>query len=491
VGGKPKLADIGLVAGVGDTLSFVGTEGFIPPEGPGTAQADIYGLGKLLYELAVGLDRLEFPQLPPVLLVGKEGDELLELNEVITRACEPDARRRYADAAEMDGDLKLFLAGRSLREARKFQRHLVQLKRVALVACGLLFITVIFLWIAKMRERESLERVRVETALRQRAEAAELRARQELYGASLGEARATVRSGELGQRLNTLAAVHRVAAITNTLELRREAFAALSLPDLRREREIPLSPGVTAATLDFAFERVAICRGIGSVEIRKAIDGRLLTTLAASTNITAYAAQWSWNGHYLLVKRYEHRQSDFADFEVWNVDAGRRVLTLHDVPVDAADFHRSQPWFVAQTATNCAVIWNLADGSEISHIDLEGRPFHLRFAPDGARLLAIYRVGPGWKAAVHELATGRMVSSAIFAERISALDWDSRERWIAVADRVGRVYLMEPQAGKTSLLAQHRTEVVTTAFSPDGDYLFSAVMRRRWSAPICAAASRR
>ncbi|OLD94320.1 MAG: hypothetical protein AUI36_46505 [Cyanobacteria bacterium 13_1_40CM_2_61_4] len=38
----PKLADLGMVASVDATLSFVGTEGFLPPEGPGTPQADIY-----------------------------------------------------------------------------------------------------------------------------------------------------------------------------------------------------------------------------------------------------------------------------------------------------------------------------------------------------------------------------------------------------------------------------------------------------------------
>src|SRR5207253_9520827 len=42
VGGVPKLADIGLVAEVSEARSYVGTEGYIPPEGPGTVQADIY-----------------------------------------------------------------------------------------------------------------------------------------------------------------------------------------------------------------------------------------------------------------------------------------------------------------------------------------------------------------------------------------------------------------------------------------------------------------
>lgn len=57
VGGQPKLADVGLVADLGNPQSLVGTEGYIPPEGPGSAQADIYSLGKVLYEAATGKDR--------------------------------------------------------------------------------------------------------------------------------------------------------------------------------------------------------------------------------------------------------------------------------------------------------------------------------------------------------------------------------------------------------------------------------------------------
>jgi serine/threonine protein kinase len=62
VGGVPKLADIGLVASMDKTMSFVGTSGFLPPEGPGTPQADLYSLGKVLYEISTGQDRQDFPQ---------------------------------------------------------------------------------------------------------------------------------------------------------------------------------------------------------------------------------------------------------------------------------------------------------------------------------------------------------------------------------------------------------------------------------------------
>jgi serine/threonine protein kinase len=64
VGGQPKLADAGLVAAVDDARSLVGTAGYIAPEGPGTPQADVYALGKVLYEAAFGKDRQEFPALP-------------------------------------------------------------------------------------------------------------------------------------------------------------------------------------------------------------------------------------------------------------------------------------------------------------------------------------------------------------------------------------------------------------------------------------------
>ena len=67
VQGAPRLADIGLVTDLKATRSFVGTEGYMPPEGPGMPQADLYSLGKVLYEISTGGDRLEYPELPTAL----------------------------------------------------------------------------------------------------------------------------------------------------------------------------------------------------------------------------------------------------------------------------------------------------------------------------------------------------------------------------------------------------------------------------------------
>ena len=148
-GGKPKLADIGLVADAGGTRSFVGTEGFIAPEGPNGYQSDIYSLGKTLYELATGRDRYDFPSLPDE--VGDDG-LLLELNEIILRACDPDSRRRYHSAAELKKELAAMEAGRSIQKLRRVERQF----RRALILGACLFVCGIlaFLWYARQKAIE-------------------------------------------------------------------------------------------------------------------------------------------------------------------------------------------------------------------------------------------------------------------------------------------------------------------------------------------------
>jgi len=64
VNGRAKLADIGLVSARGEGRTFVGTEGYVPPEGPGTPAADIYALGIALYEATTGFAPERFPYVP-------------------------------------------------------------------------------------------------------------------------------------------------------------------------------------------------------------------------------------------------------------------------------------------------------------------------------------------------------------------------------------------------------------------------------------------
>ena len=156
VNGQPKLADVGLVADLGDPRSFVGTEGYIPPEGPGTAQADLYSLGKVLYEAATGKDRHDFPQVgtaveemgaenvgepAPGIIEGEHpkvrGGALLELNEVLLRCCDRNTKLRYQCVAMMLADLRRLEGGTSLRWLRQ-QRSRLNLIAAALGVISLL-----------------------------------------------------------------------------------------------------------------------------------------------------------------------------------------------------------------------------------------------------------------------------------------------------------------------------------------------------------------
>ncbi|HEY5915211.1 MAG TPA: protein kinase [Verrucomicrobiae bacterium] len=122
VGSKPKLADIGLVTNIDEAHSLVGTVGYIPPDGAGTPQADLYSLGKVLYEAAFGKQAAEFPQLPADLPSRPEHRRLLELNEIIARACASRPEDRYHSAAEMQADLVLLERGRSVRTRRALEQ---------------------------------------------------------------------------------------------------------------------------------------------------------------------------------------------------------------------------------------------------------------------------------------------------------------------------------------------------------------------------------
>ncbi|MGC6426559.1 MAG: protein kinase domain-containing protein [Akkermansiaceae bacterium] len=115
VEGNAKLADIGLVATM-DQRTFVGTEGFVPPEGPGSTGADVYSLGKVLYEMATGMDRLQFPELPEDGPPEKDRKKWIELNRLLCDVCEPRiGKRKTKTAAQLADALERLERGKRVR----------------------------------------------------------------------------------------------------------------------------------------------------------------------------------------------------------------------------------------------------------------------------------------------------------------------------------------------------------------------------------------
>jgi hypothetical protein len=102
---SPKFADIGLVTRMTDTATPMGTLGYMPERGYGTPGADLYALGKVLYEALTGLDRGVFPELPTDWGAEGEVDSLVRFNEIVLKACQEDPGRRYASARQMFEEL--------------------------------------------------------------------------------------------------------------------------------------------------------------------------------------------------------------------------------------------------------------------------------------------------------------------------------------------------------------------------------------------------
>ena len=99
VKGHPKLADIGLVSdlrGPEVSSTFLGTPGYIPPEGPGTAAADVFSLGKVLYVAWTGKYASDFPELPGDLDEKADVPGLFQLNEMELIGCAQTSSRGAA-----------------------------------------------------------------------------------------------------------------------------------------------------------------------------------------------------------------------------------------------------------------------------------------------------------------------------------------------------------------------------------------------------------
>jgi serine/threonine protein kinase len=106
VNGMAKLADVGLVVHVAEARNDsknLGTEGFVPPEGPGTPSADVYSLGKVLSEAVLG-----YTAAPPSgvgLSLGEIGEEWQPFREVILKAANEDQNLRHQSVAELQAEL--------------------------------------------------------------------------------------------------------------------------------------------------------------------------------------------------------------------------------------------------------------------------------------------------------------------------------------------------------------------------------------------------
>jgi serine/threonine protein kinase len=489
VNDRAKLADIGLVTIEGEARTFVGTEGYVPPEGPGSPAADIYALGIVLYQASTGLSPERLPDVPPEWIRDPDSDLALELHEIILKASEAQRERRYASADSIQADIALLQSGQSVRHARALRRRYARLRIMGALGTVFLALAVGSAFLANYRARLAAEDRAKEARLRQeaqvaqaRAEKAEGEARRQFQMALFEEARALVSSKELGHRTRALEAIRMSHGAANAPELRRLAFAALSLPDLRLEREIPISEPM-AVGMDPKLEQIALTGG-REVTVHSIPDFHVVATLPPSTTNAALEMRWSADSRFLAVNRKSEKPEAGSDLEVWNVSQSRLLLAVRaDIARDAFSFHPKRPLLMAAHTAGAISVWDLNSGREERPFSFPGAASALAYSPDGERVAASYQRGSNWVVAFHRARDGAQLSEVSCAEPASRIAWHPLGQWVSIigerATEWNRgVRLISPDSGEVVLLGKHKIKAAGISFSPDGNYLMSCGWER-------------
>ena len=136
VGGRPVLADVGLVADLRDAKSLVGTPGYEPPEHHGTPQGDVYSLGRTLARASLGREPEEggFVPCPEA---DSDAPGFWRWMQILARACALSPERRYRSAKALRKEISA-LALRVALRARVWPWVRRVLGAAALVAFGFL-----------------------------------------------------------------------------------------------------------------------------------------------------------------------------------------------------------------------------------------------------------------------------------------------------------------------------------------------------------------
>jgi WD40 repeat protein len=450
--GQPKLADIGLVADVHEARSYVGTEGFIPPEGPGTAQADLFALGKTMYEMATGKDRKEFPGLPIDLAGSQDHERLLEFNEVILKACANDSSARYQTAAEMLSDLALLQSGKSVRHARALEHRLETAKKLGRVAAIVALLAAVGYFFAQIEAR--------------RARKAERTANDHLIKAYLAQARAGRISGVSGQRVESLKAIAAAAKLQPSMELRNEAVAALALVDLEdwywRERP------VNHVAFDPALERYAVGNGQGEIAVYRVGDDAELMRFVGSKSGERYF-QFSPDGRFLAATFGSGR------LMIWNVVTRALMVNAKFGSINWGRFCVFSPDGRAvgiRTPEPRIAFFDLTTGAELESLALDGPAGLIALRPDG-QMLAVRRDALQ-EVELWDLKSRTLQGKLTHAVPVESAAWHSDGRRLAVGGWSGHLYLWDTESTNRLELHGHTGVIPNVFFDHRGTMVVSS-----------------
>lgn len=486
VNGVPKLADIGLVTESNNAHSFVGTEGFIPPEGPGGEQADIYSLGKALYEIASGRDRLDFPALPPGLSEFPDGEQFLELNECLIRACRLDRQRRYSSAREMYEDLALLASGKSLRRLRVLERRWQSVKRNTAVTAAALTVAAMIIW----------------PILRERRHADEIRERQ--IGIRSANGIAKLDNGDLAGALGEFSEIFqlearnkhrfpvhqtRVASIlANTPRLTQMLFLENRVASVQfsadGRRLLAVQKFKRAAVHDLASaSHIASVDAGGAVQAAFSPDNRL----AVIADEDGWASIWDPQSG--ATRRLKHPANVLcAAFSpggkrvatacrdgivrIWDVDSEQPLIATrgHTNTIRSVAFSSDERLLVTASADFTARIWNTATGEQVGPaLQHSGWVLDAAFNPDSTRVVT---AGNDNWARVWKVSTGEELPTLMkHDDVVTHVAFSPDGAMIVTASNDATVRLWDSKTTmpvRRNHVLRHSSGVFSAAFNPQG-----------------------
>ena len=111
VNGLPLLADVGLVVRENEDDSRLGSRPYVPREGSGTASADVFALGKVLFQMVTGGGPDDYPFVPAKFeeRLAENRDlrrQWADLEPVIDTCCDTETDERYPDGAALAEELE-------------------------------------------------------------------------------------------------------------------------------------------------------------------------------------------------------------------------------------------------------------------------------------------------------------------------------------------------------------------------------------------------
>jgi WD40 repeat protein/serine/threonine protein kinase len=466
VNGVPKLADIGLVTGFDATISCVGTVGFLPVEGPGTPQADLYALGKLLYEISSGKDRLDYPE-PTLLTELPDRQQFLELGEIIKKACARSSADRYQSAEAMQADLLLLKAGKSVRQAHNLERRLKLMTRIAIGITAALVLGVVPYWLAIKEARH--------------ARLAEADANDKLWNLYRSQARASRYGHPVGWRFEALDYLKKAAQMRPSLDLRNEAIAYLAAPDLHLIKQWD-GLLVPCGTVDFDFEHRRYVRSDsqGGLSIRSLENDREQFPLSGSGAPASSELAFSPSGRYLLAGYAPG--FDGYSCKVWDLETHQAVLSLTNFLFRGGTFSPDEatialgqgiePTAPGTHQTGIIHLYDLAAHAESWSIPVPLLPYDVRFGPTGGRVAV--SVG-GKTVLLLDTISGKVVCKLEAPDNIRTLACPDGKR-LAGAAGDARVYVWDWETTNrpTESFVGHDVAVMNVQYSSDGNWLASA-----------------